>query len=243
MEQEIRLTFCPQQASITIRLSGDGLKIRTITLNVKLADSCRVVNGDYYTLRYSDWAIELVNNQSHTFSEDIKFIGLLSRSSEPLHDTLNFPERSNVPKKCFVKIAIDSLSFQTAYDTLKTGRLPNLIYVSVNSLKHSYDLDLDREARKMGDGIDDKTIIWENTDTRPHVTGFSITSSLVDDEVETPEVDIDEPIILATSADANAIRQEVTGAIVQMQKKILAQIRWLVGIGVVIVMLLMMHFK
>lgn len=242
MQQEIRLSFCPEQASITIRLNGDGTKIRTITLTVKLADSCRVVNGDYYTLRYSDWTIELINNQSHTLSEEIGFIGLLSRSSEPLYDAFH-PARSNVPKKCFIKIAIDSLCFQTAYDTLKSGRLPSLIYVSVNCLKHSYDLDLDSETRKIGDGIDDETIIWENADTCPHVKAFSITSSLVDDEAEAPEVDFEEPIILATSADANAIRQEVTGAIVQMQNEVLARSRWLVGIGVVIVILLTMHFK
>jgi hypothetical protein len=242
MEQEICLSFCPQQAFITIRLSSDGAKIRTITLTVKLADSCRVLNGDYYTLRYSDWTIELINNQSHSLSEGVEFIGLLSRSSDSKYDVFHFPERSNVPKKCFVKIVIDSLSFQTAYDTLKTGKLPSLIYVSVNSLKHSCDLDLDSETRKKGDGIDDKTIIWENTDTRPHVKGFSITSTLVDDEAEAPEVDFEEPIILATSADANAIRQEVTGAIMQMQNEVLAQNRWLVGIGVVIVILLTMHF-
>jgi hypothetical protein len=226
MELDVSLSFCPQQASIHLGLDGDGTKRRTISLVTELASNCDVITADERSMRSSAWTVQLLDKDS--FNEHVKkeqAIGLLSHSPE-------YTSASDyLPEACFVSVAVDPTTFQTVYDTLRTGRLPSFISVSVRGMTYGWDPD-------------GGTKIWDTDTARNlYITDVSITTPLVSVEPEASEEDFETPVHLATSADANAIRQEVTTAIVQMQNKVIAQTRWLVGIGVGVLILWTTHFK
>ncbi|MCY1308809.1 hypothetical protein D9M70_588460 [compost metagenome] len=116
------------------------------------------------------------------------------------------------------------------YEALRKGKLPSVISVSSRGLEYGPDPD-------------GRTKVWNiDADSNLDVAEVSITIPLVVDSKPSVE-EFEAPVHLATSADANAIRQEVTEAIVQMQNKVIAQARWLVGIGMGILILLATHLK
>ena len=226
MDLEPSLEFYAKQATVNFGVNGEGATKRSITLTVELAGECEVITQKGRTLQPSQWSIQLVDKES--FSEQAKAeqaIGLLVHSPEYQSDN------NYLAEACYASVAVDRVTFQTVYETLRAGKLPNFISMSVRGLTYDWDPD-------------GHTKVWD-VDVARHlyITDISLTDTLVSAEQESFNEEIEQPVHLATSADANAIRQEVTEAIVQMQNKVIAQTRWLVGIGVGILILLAAHFK
>lgn len=226
MDLEPSLQFYARQATLHFGVNGEGPTNRSITLTTELAGKCEVITQTGRTLQPSQWSVQLIEKES--FSEEAKAeqaIGLLWHSPEYQSDN------DYLAEACSASVAVDRTTFQTLYETLRTGKLPSFISVSVRGLTYDWDPD-------------GHTKVWDVDAARHlYITDISITDTLVSAEQERPEEEIEQPVHLATSADAYAIRQEVTTAIVQMQDKVIAQTRWLVWIGVGILILLTTHFK
>lgn len=226
MALEPSLQFYAKQATLNFGVNGEGPTKRTITLTTELAGKCDVITTDGRSLRNSRWSVELV--EEDFYSEEAKAqqaVGLLCHSPEYQSDS------DYLAEACFALVAVDQTTFQTVYETLRTGKLPSFISVSVRGLTYDWKPD-------------GSTKVWNvDADKNLYIADISITDTLVSVELERPEEEIEQRVHLATSADANAIRQEVTTAIVQMQNKVIAQNRWLVWIGVGILILLTTHFK
>lgn len=220
---EPTLHFHPKSALFHIGLEGGEPKRQRLTLTVELAGSheCELMTVSRRSLRSANWAIMLLDEDHYSEQAKAdKSLGLLS----------HVPENEYWPESCCIEVAVDSPTFQKVYEVLREGKLPSVISVSSRGLEY-------------GPGSDGRTKVWNiDADSNLDVAKVSITIPLVADSEPSVE-EFEAPAHLATSADANAIRQEVTGAIVQMQNKVIAQTRWLIGIGVGILILLATHFK
>ena len=220
---EPNIGFYPKQAKLHLELNGKEPRTRSITLTAEFIEAyeCELRTPSGRSLRSLDWNIRLL--EKDYYSEEAKAeqaIGLLS----------HHPAYGHYSESCFIDVVLDQTTFQTVYEILRTGKLPSLIVVSSKGLGYGPDPD-------------GRTKIWDiDADINLYVAEISITAPLVV-ESEPSEEKFETPIHLATSADANAIRQEVTEAIVQMQNKVIAQNRWFVWIGVAILVLLTTHFK
>jgi hypothetical protein len=220
---EPSLHFHPKQAWLNLELNGEEPRKRRITLTAELAGQyeCEVITASRRSLRSANWTIYLV--EKDYYSEQAKAeqaIGLLS----------HHPANEYHSESCLIEVAVDPTTFQTVYEILRKGKLPSVISVSSRDLAYGPDPD-------------GRTKIWDiDADINLYIAEISITTPLVV-ESEPSEEEFETPIQLATSADAQAIRQEITTVIVQMQSKIVGQTRWLVGIGVGILILLTAHFK
>jgi hypothetical protein len=226
MDLEPSLQFHATQANLSLTVNGEGVRTRTINLSVELAGRCDVETSDGRSLSTSHWVVHLV--EKDFFSEQAKVeqaIGIL------LHSPKYQSDAAYLAEACSVYVAVDRTTFVTVYQSLRMGQLPSFIDVSVRGL--TYGMDFEGNIK-----------VWDvNGASQLYITDFSIGQSLVSVDPERLEDEIAPTLDLATSVDANAIRQDVTTAIVQMQNKIIAQNRWLVWIGAGILILLTTHFK
>lgn len=170
MELEPIIFFYPQKASINLEYSDDGSKKRSITLVTQLTENCDVFTGGDRSLRSSNWSIQLIDSQ--VFSDQAKAeqaIGMLSHCPE-------FKSKSDyLAEACFASVAVDSVVFQSLYDSLKLGKLPNFISLTVRGLTYGYDPD-----------GDDK--VWDTDNaSNLYITKISITTPLIYEEAEQPE--------------------------------------------------------
>jgi hypothetical protein len=224
MELEPILFFYPQKAAINVEYSDDSSKKRSITLVTQLTEDCDVFTVDDRSMRSSSWSIQVIDRE--VFSEKAKAeqaIGVLSHCPE-------FKSKSDyLAEACFASVAVDSLVFQTLYDSLKLGKLPNFISLTVRGLTYGYDPD-----------GDDK--VWDTDNaSNLYITNISITTPLINEETEVREDDYATPTPVQVLGHAIGNGQEQIAAIMQMQNKVTAHLRWLAIIGALI--LLKMYFK
>lgn len=224
MELEPELFFYPQKASVSLVCSDVENSKRTITLTMQLADKCDVFTLSYRSMRSSNWSIQLFDRE--VFSDKAKAeqaIGMLSHCPE-------FKSRGAfLAEACFASVAVDSRVFQTLYDSLKLGKLPSFISLTVRGLTY-------------GDNPDGDDKVWDTDNaSNLYITNISITTPLINGGEEVRE---EEYTALPVAQDSGRIissGQEQIAAIVQMQNKVATHLRLIAIIGGLI--LIKLFFK
>lgn len=224
MDLPFHLIFRSKHASVRLGVNdAAGAQTRSICLAVALEPRQDVQTADKRSLRSVQWTIELLDteqfNEAATKEGAIGFLSYLPELKT---------EDNYSPESCAASVAVDKRTFNSLFDVLIAGCLPDWLSVSVKGMTYGGDSDYSPYGLKK---------IWDAQANRElPIVGISVlvpvaaaaTSSTDKEEFS----DEPRPVLLVTSADIRAISDRVIRAISVSLPEIVLPLYFLVAIAV-----------
>lgn len=131
MDRSFILMFRPKQASIHLGVNAEGARTRSISLVIALESGEDVHTVDKRSLRSVQWTMQLLDmdhfNEAATKEGAIGFLSYLPESNS---------EYDFSPESCHASVAVGQRTFNSLFDVLITGRLPDSLSVSVKGMRY-----------------------------------------------------------------------------------------------------------